>query len=660
MTLRRPWAVRPAGNLLLGALLLGALSVGLLPSTPASAVDERATIDHALPTPGKVRLLVSVPGTDPVDYAHVGVRIAGASVGSTTLAASSSTTVQRTSVLAIDTSASMRGARIVEAKRAATSYLGSVPANVQVGVVTFDDTVKVLVPPTLDRAAARSAVAGLTLTLNTALYDGVLGALKAVGPGGTKAGQHKILVLSDGKDTTSTPIESVTRAIRASGATVDVVSIQNGDTANAPLTAMAAAGKGSVYTTANPAALTAAFGREALALSRQVVVTAVLPAGFDQTSSDVVVTVPTSGQTFTASAYVPVRRATTGTDTKETSGVPQAVDPGAFALSPRIMFGAVGAIGVGLLGIIAGLAIGTRSSPTSDSALSAQIRAYGMNAPTAGGGPRPGTPPALGDQARQAAEKALANNKDLEARISKRLDAAGLALRPSEWLLLRAAITIGGGLFGVLVGAGNLIIGVICIVAAAVGPSLYLRIKRTRRLKAFSTGLADTLQLMSGSLSAGLSLAQSIDTIVKEGAEPISGEFRRVVVESRLGVTLEDSLEGVGERMDSRDFTWVVMAIRIQREVGGNLAELLLTVAATLREREFLRRHVKALSAEGRLSCYILGGLPPGFLLYLSLAKPDYVHPMYTTPIGWILCLGIALLLSVGIVWMAKVAKVDI
>ncbi len=90
--------------------------------------------------------------------------------------------------------------------------------------------------------------------------------------------------------------------------------------------------------------------------------------------------------------------------------------------------------------------------------------------------------------------------------------------------------------------------------------------------------------------------------------------------------------------MQSRDFGWVVMAIRIQREVGGNLAELLLTVAATLREREYLRRHVHALSAEGRLSCYVLGGLPPGFLAYLTLSKPDYVEPMFSTPIGWLMC----------------------
>ncbi len=225
---------------------------------------------------------------------------------------------------------------------------------------------------------------------------------------------------------------------------------------------------------------------------------------------------------------------------------------------------------------------------------------------------------------------------------------------------MRAGVAVGGALVGLLIGAGSIFLGILTFLVALIGPPVYLRIKRSRRLKAFGTGLADTLQLMSGSLSAGLSLAQSIDTIVREGTEPISTEFRRVVIETRLGVPLEDSLESVAERMQSRDFEWVVMAIRIQREVGGNLAELLLTVAATLREREYLRRHVRALSAEGRLSCYVLGGLPPGFLAYLAISKPDYVEPMYTTPIGWILVAVMAVLLGVGILWMSKVAKVDV
>ena len=151
--------------------------------------------------------------------------------------------------------------------------------------------------------------------------------------------------------------------------------------------------------------------------------------------------------------------------------------------------------------------------------------------------------------------------------------------------------------------------------------------RRSRRRKAFNRGLPETLQLMSGSLAAGLSLAQSVDTIVREGPEPIAGEFKRVLVETRLGVTLEEALDGIAERFESKDFEWVVMAIRIQRQVGGNLAELLDTVAGTMREREYIRRQVAALAAEGKLSAYVLGGLPPLFLVYLLLTNRDYVMP---------------------------------
>ncbi len=155
---------------------------------------------------------------------------------------------------------------------------------------------------------------------------------------------------------------------------------------------------------------------------------------------------------------------------------------------------------------------------------------------------------------------------------------------------------------------------------------------------------------MSGSLAAGLSLAQSVDTIVKEGLDPISSEFKRVLVETRLGVDLEDALDGVAERLESKDLAWVVMAIRIQRPIGGNLAELLDTVASTMREREYMRRQVAALAAEGKLSAWVIGCLPPVFLLYLLLTNRDYVMPLFTTPMGLVMLAGATVLLSVGVV----------
>ncbi len=649
-----------SGTRLVLGMLLGTLSLGLLLAAPAHAVDH-AVIDHAQPVKGAVRLLVSVPGSDAVDYGKVSVKIAGVGVDSTAAAASESSAVRRTSILAIDTSNSMRGQRISEAKKAALAYLSTVPDNVKVGVVTFDDSVQTLVAPTLDRRPATAAVNGLRLTLKTALYEGVLGAIHAAGPGGATGGQRKVLVLSDGKDTTDTQLSDVIDAVKRSGVGVDVVSLQRGDEANQPLNAIASAGKGTVLTTADPAALTAAFAHEADALAHQIVVTADLPAGLASTSSDVEVSVPTAAQTFSVSAYVPVRSAADIAAEKAAATAPQPVGAGSFTISKNVVLGGVGAIGIGLMGVIAVVAVGNHK-PAANLSLTEQIQAYGVMAKPGQPGPRrdEAAESAIAGQARQAAERALANNKDFEARIATALEAAAVDLRPAEWLLLRAGIAVGGAFIGLLIGTGSIVLGILIVVIALIAPSIYLRVKRARRLKAFGAGLADTLQLMSGSLSAGLSLAQSIDTIVREGSEPIAGEFRRVVIETRLGVPLEDSMDGVAQRMQSRDFGWVVMAIRIQRDVGGNLAELLLTVAATLREREYVRRHVRALSAEGRLSAYILGGLPPAFLLYLTLSKPDYVHPMYSTPIGYILLIVIAVLLSVGIFWMSKVAKVEV
>ena len=160
------------------------------------------------------------------------------------------------------------------------------------------------------------------------------------------------------------------------------------------------------------------------------------------------------------------------------------------------------------------------------------------------------------------------------------------------------------------------------VLGGIVLPWIYLKWRHRRRLSAFNAQLAETLGLMAGGLQAGLSLPQAVDSVVREGNEPMAGELRRALVEQRLGVDITDALEGVGERMESEDFGWVVMAIRIQREVGGNLAEILHTVADTLREREYLRRQVRALSAEGRLSGYILAGLPVVHLHLHAVRQP--------------------------------------
>jgi tight adherence protein B len=551
----------------------------------------------------------------------------------------------------------MSGTRIAEAKKAALAYLHTVPANVKVGIVSFDSGVHTLLAPTTDRGAATTTIGSLKLALKTSLYDGVKAALLQTGT----TGQRQVLVLSDGRDTTTSPLAATVATIKKSGVKVDVVSLQQTGAGAAPLAAMAQAGKGQINNALDPAALSAAFTSEADVLARQVLVSATVPSSVKGTSANVGVSIGAGTTTYTGAAYLQVRPSAAPTTGPTEQAGPIPVKASALALPQPVVFGAIGAIGLGLIGVL--VAIGMRQPvPSAPQALRTQMGAYGVIAQERGASGKGATPAnqSFTDTAKEAAAKALANNKSLEAKIAGRLEAAGMSLKPAEWLLLHGGLAFGIALVGLLLGGGNPILLLVFLLIGIIGPWFYLGMKRSRRLKAFDSGLADTLQLMAGSLSAGLSLAQSVDTIVREGAEPIASEFKRTIVESRLGVTLEDAMEGVAERMDSRDFQWVVMAIRIQREVGGNLAELLLSVADTLREREYLRRHVRALSAEGRLSCYVLGGLPPGFLLYLTVSKPSYVHPMYTTGIGYVLLGAMAVLLAVGIFWMSKVSKVDI
>jgi len=129
----------------------------------------------------------------------------------------------------------------------------------------------------------------------------------------------------------------------------------------------------------------------------------------------------------------------------------------------------------------------------------------------------------------------------------------------------------------------------------------------------------------------------ALDNVAKEHSGPLGEELNRALLESRLGLPIEETLEAVAQRMQSRDFHWVVMAIRINRQVGGNLGEVLTNVGKTLRERERLRRQVKTLSAEGKLSAWILGLLPILLIGYMVLVRPEYITPLFVQPIGWVI-----------------------
>ncbi len=635
------------------ALLLAGAFVAMGPA--AHAAD--GSIDYVEPEDdGSFQVVFSLPGAGSAepDFASLAVSLDDVPLPAEAEPADEAAAVERTTILTIDVSKSMRrDNRFTEAKQAAQAFLDAAPPDLNIGIVTFAGEVEVAQEPTLDRAASTQVLDSLVLTNQTRLYDGIL---EAVGASGTD-GSRSLLVLSDGRDTSETPLDRVIAGIELAQIKVDVVALAQGPEDESLLRQLADAGSGSLITADDPETLTEVFSQEAQDLASQILVTVTPTTPLETTEGTLSVSIEAGSEPYTDSAFVTVanRVAPAGPDPTDL----EAAAPTGIQITLNQMYGALAAATLGFLILLIG-SFGAFSSGRRDtvqSRISAYTRKGSRKLAATQAKPQS---QGVTAQAVGVAAKVVESNKGLEAALGQRLEAAGMSMKPAEWLLAHAGVAIAGSLLGLLLSSGNIVFALLGLFVGLVVPWIFLGFKRSRRTKAFKAQLADTLQLMAGSLSAGLSMAQSVDTVVREGSDPMGTEFRRALVEARLGVELEDALEGVGERMESVDFKWVVMAIRIQREVGGNLSELLNTVAETIREREYLERQVLALSAEGRLSVWILGGLPPGFMLYLLLANPTYLEPLYTTVLGYLALGTMAVLLTVGIFWMKKLVKVEV
>jgi tight adherence protein B len=655
---RRAWQ-RPRRRPHRLAAVVLAVAACTLVGSPAHAAPT-ASIDHIEPGDGDVKLVVSLQGVpDGVtpDLGTVTTTFDDEPVESTAQSLSDAgDELKRTVILAMDVSDSMKGAKFDAAKAAANTFLDNVPRGVDVGVVTFASSVDVAQEPTQNLDDVRNVIDGLQLTKATSLYDGLIAAVKASGTDGARS----VLLLSDGRDTTKTPIDTATQTVKKSDVKVDVVALAQTEADKALLNELSDAGGGQVLSADDPKALSALFASEAETLAQQVLVTAVPTEAMAGKEGTVAVTLQVEGAPVTADAFASIPG---GSDPQAQDEVAAQqvtpVEPG-LQIPASWMYAGIGATAVAVMLIIF-LALGGPGNARQD-AIDRNIEAY-----TRKGAKRiaeanrgEAQSQSVTQQAVAVAESVLEGQKGLESALGDRLEAAGLALKPAEWLLIHFGIAVGVGIIGLLLGGGSALFMLIALLLGLGGPWFYLSFKQRRRLAAFNAQLADTLQLMAGSLSAGLSLAQSVDTVVREGSDPMAGEFKRALIETRLGVDIEDALKGIAERMKSVDFEWVVMAIRIQRDVGGNLAELLNKVADTIREREYLERQVLTLSAEGRLSVWILGGLPPAFMGYLLLVNRSYIQPMFDSPLGWAMLILMAILLSGGIFWMKKVTKVEV
>jgi tight adherence protein B len=240
--------------------------------------------------------------------------------------------------------------------------------------------------------------------------------------------------------------------------------------------------------------------------------------------------------------------------------------------------------------------------------------------------------------------------------LAGKLELAGVKTKPSDIVVLVTAASLAAGALTMLV-VGPAVGLVVAVILPVLG-WLVLGFMVGRRKHAFADQLDSTLQMMAASLRAGYSLLQALQAISMEADSPTKDELTRVLNETRIGRPLNDSLIEVAHRMSSEDFNWVAQAIAINRDVGGNLADVLEGVAHTIRDRSQLQRQVASLASEGKLSAIILMALPFGVTAFLAMSNPGYLSVLFTTTIGWAIIAAAVIMLTIGGIWLRATVKI--
>ncbi|BBE23619.1 secretion system protein [Arthrobacter sp. MN05-02] len=233
------------------------------------------------------------------------------------------------------------------------------------------------------------------------------------------------------------------------------------------------------------------------------------------------------------------------------------------------------------------------------------------------------------------------------------LETAGIKISQAEVYLL----VVLAGITGFLLGWALLapVVGVLLMLLSQGVAHFIVSFRAGRRRHRFDAQLGDTLQLLTGGLRAGHSILRAIDAAATEADSPTSEEMRRIIAETSLGKDLLASLVDTSHRMRSEDFEWIAQAIQINREVGGDLAEVLDEVGHTIRERTEIKGQIKALAAEGKFSAYILAALPFGIALVLTVVSPGYIDVLFIKPLGWVMLGVAAVMMTIGGLWLRKI-----
>ena len=567
--------------------------------------------------------VLTLPGGVSTDPSRVRVTENGDQV--TDLTATPAGAAQKTAtVLVIDASDSMRGTAIKDAVRAARVFARERNPEQRLGIVAFSSTVTTLTPLTADQATIDSALSSTPrLQAGTHMFDAIASAVSMLEH--EQIANGSVVVLSDGADTGSRiGLETLAAQAKTSGIRIFTVGLHSSSFDITALKQLAAGANGEYSGANSPKDLAPIYQQLGSRLAHEILIR--YRSHSDRGARVLVgVSIPGVNNLATAEYVAPRLRATDSTAGSDS-----------FWRSAAAMV-AVSLLAAVLLGIATLMLLTTRRQRTLRSRMQGFVSLPGDIDTRAWGA-------TLTNGLINRAERSLEHARGWEA-FKEELEVARVSLPAVQVVLLTAGGTLLA--FMLLYAWGQSL--VLALLALGVPLGVRAAIKRSafRQRRLFGDQLADNLQVLASAMRAGHSFSGALAVAADDAAEPARRELQRVVADEKLGIPLEDALRTVMRRMDNYDLEQIVLVAVLQRETGGNTAEVVDRVSVNIRERAELRRMIDTLTAQGRLSRWVVSSLPLVLLMLITLINPAYMDPLYNTGIGRVmLALGAVLVIA--------------
>jgi tight adherence protein B len=530
---------------------------------------------------------------------------------------------EKSVVLAIDRSQSMRGAPLAHAIAAARSFVASKPAEDRVAVGSFATKPSLLTDFSTERGDSVGALQSIQVdpVQGTTLYDMIVKSANVLASEPLEA--RVMIVVTDGNETrSSASLNDAIAAARRAGASIYVVAIESPKFNPAPLHKLAEETGGVYHGTSSSDTLSAQYAAIAAELKRTWML--------DYATS------ARPGDTAFLEANWEGEKSVPKAITLPASLGPGADDPKPSHLLPEVFYKTV--LGTQVMAIISFFIVLIAASLAMTTVKGARLKKR----------LQPHLAPDVKTKRKQERERLAAaaglfsatesafEGWKLWKRLDRLVERSDLPVRTVEVFYSMCGLALAGGLLATMF-TPSMLITLAAFGGGFMAPAGFVWFKASRRLKAFENQLPDVLITLAAALKAGHSFKAGLQTIVDEGSPPASKEFHRVLAEARLGKPLDTALGDMSERLGSKNFDFVITAVKIQQQVGGSLAGLVDMVADTVRQRQQFIRKVKGLTAMGRAGAYVLVALPFFIAAIITIINPTYMEPLYHTQTGHML-----------------------